>query len=187
MEIKVGVSNRHIHITEETYKKLFGTSNIEMERKLTQSLDFASTSKIILKTDKNIITDVRVIGPFRKYNQVEISKTDAYFLGLNPPIRESGDLDNSESITLVGKKGEIKVENCCIICNRHIHLSPIELQELGLNENDKVSVKINNETGGIIDNISLKVQDDFHLELHLDTDHANTFNLKNDDYVELIK
>ena len=116
---------------------------------------------------------------------MEISKTDSYTLGINPPIRESGDLQSSSPIKLIGPKGEIELEEGCIIPNRHIHLTNDDVDRLNLNGIRKVKIKIDNEKGGIIDNVYLKVSDDFKLECHLDTDDGNGNLLNNGDEVEI--
>ena len=101
MKVRIGVSNRHVHLKEEDFKKLFGDVVLEKDKDLYQPNQFASIYKLTIKTLKNEIKNVRVLGPFRSYTQIEISKTDAYTLGLNPPIRTSGDLDGSEVVTLI--------------------------------------------------------------------------------------
>ena len=100
MKVKIGVSNRHVHLTHDDYVLLFGNETIKKERDLVQKGQFASSSKVTIKTDKNYIENVRVLGPFRNYTQVEISKTDSYFLGINPPIRNSGDLTDANACFL---------------------------------------------------------------------------------------
>ena len=112
MKISIGVSNRHVHLTKEHLSILFG-ANYELEKKndLTQPGQYASTAVVTIKTSKSEIDNVRVLGPIRNYTQVEISKTDAYKLGLNPPVRNSGDLGGSAHITIVGPNGSIDLES----------------------------------------------------------------------------
>ena len=124
ININIGVSNRHVHLKEEDFKILFGEQiSLEKGKDLTQPGEFSSTCKLTIKTEKDSIEDVRVLGPLRDYTQVEISKTDAYKLGINPPVRESGDILNSEKVTLVGPVGSIDLNEGCIIATRHIHLT----------------------------------------------------------------
>jgi len=118
----VAISNRHVHLTKETYTKLFNEP-LTIKKPLNQIGEFASNQTVTLKSPKGIITNVRVLGPFRAYNQVEISRTDAYRLGLNPPVRTSGDLEDSETITLIGTKAELTLKNVCIQAERHIHMN----------------------------------------------------------------
>ena len=187
MKIQVGVSNRHIHLTRDDYIKLCGDDNIEVKNNLNQPGMFASTTLLTIKTEKAEIPNVRVIGPFREYNQVEISKTDAYKLGLNPPVRTSSDLKDSSSITIVGPKGTLELKEGCIIADRHIHLTPDMKKFYDLEGKDKVNVLIGGVKGGIIFNVDLKVSSDAYFELHLDTDDANAFMLKQGDIVEIIE
>lgn len=182
MKIEVGISNHHVHLTEKDFNILFNTK-IEKDFDLNQPNNFASKSFVDLVTEKSIIKHVRVLGDFREYTQVEISKTDAYKLGLNPPVRTSGNLEGSEEVTIVGPNGKITL-NCCILANRHIHISPEDKLKYKLN--DVVRVKIDGIKGGIIDNVYLKESDNAYLELHLDTDDGNAFLLKSGDKVEII-
>lgn len=187
MKVSIGVSNRHVHLTQDHLSILFG-ENYELEKKndLTQPGQFASNSLVTIKTDKSEINNVRVLGPIRNYTQVEISKTDAYKLGLNPPIRNSGDLKGSSSITIVGPNGSVALEEGCIIASRHIHILPNQVKMYGLGGKETVNVKLNGEKGGIIANVYLKISDEAFFELHLDTDDANAHLIKNGDIGEII-
>lgn len=187
MKVQVGVSNRHIHLTKEDYIKLCGNDNIEVKNNLNQPGMFASTTLLTIKTEKYEFNNVRVIGPFRDYTQVEISKTDAYKLGLNPPIRTSGDIAGSSPITIVGPKGSLDLKEGCIIADRHIHLTPDMKKFYNLEGKDKVKVLIGGEKGGVIFNVDLKVSDEAYFELHLDTDDANAFMLKQGDIVDILE
>lgn len=187
MKVTIGVSNRHVHLKEKDLRILFGDDyKLEKKKDLSQPGQFASTATLTLKTSKNIIENVRVLGPLRSYTQVEISKTDAYKLGINPPVRNSGDLKFSESVTLVGPKGELNLEEGCIIATRHIHILPEQIKQYNLEGKEKVSVRISGEKGGIIENVYLKASDNTFLELHLDTDDANAHLIKNGDIAEII-
>lgn len=179
MKVKIGVSNRHVHLCESDFRKIFnGDKKMEAVKYLTQPGEFASNLKVTLKTEKSIIENVRVLGPLRSYTQVEISKTDAYKLGLNPPVRESGEILNSEDITIIGDN-EIKVSSCCIIASRHIHATNDDLKKYNLDPNKKYSVRVSGEKGGILDNVSVKVSDNYSFEMHIDTDDANGHLLEN--------
>ena len=187
MKVSIGVSNRHVHLKKSDFEILFGEDNkLEIDREMSQPGQYASKNFVSLKTDKNTIENVRVVGPLREYTQIEISKTDAYFLGLNPPIRDSGDLLGSEHITLVGPKGELRLEEGCIIADRHIHITPKQMQLYNLSDKKTVNVKLYGEKGGIITNVHLKVQDNAFFELHLDTDDANAHLIKQGDIGEIL-
>ncbi len=174
IEVKIGVSNRHVHLNEENFKKLFGEDAIlEKAKDLTQPGEFASTSKLTIKTMKGEIDNVRVLGPLRSYTQVEIAKTDAFKLGLNPPVRESGDIKGSEKVTLIGPKGSVDLNEGCIIATRHIHLTNDDVVKYNLQGKKFVDVAVDGLKGGILKNVSLKVSDNYIFEMHIDTDDAN--------------
>lgn len=187
MNIQVGISNRHIHLTKEHYKILCGDLPLEVKNPLTQPGTFASTQTFTIKTNKSEIPNVRLLGPFREYTQVEISKTDSYKLGINPPIRTSGEVVDSSPITIVGPKGELNLNEGCIIANRHIHLNNEMVKYYHLEGKEKVAVLIKGEKPGLLGNVFLKVTDEAYFELHLDTDDGNAFLLKSGDIVEIIE
>lgn len=186
MKVKVGISNRHVHLTKEVKNILFGDIELTKRNDLSQIGECAYNETIILKTDKDQITNVRILGPLRNYTQVEITKTDAYKLGINPPVRNSGNLSGSESITLVGPKGEYYLKEGVIIATRHIHMSPLESETYMYENNQKVKVEINSEKSGIIENVYIKIKEGYSLELHLDTDDANAFLLNNGDEADVL-
>lgn len=181
MKIKVGVSNRHIHLKQSDLDILFG-GVLTKRNDLSQPLQFAANEVLTIKTAKSEISNVRVLGPVRDYTQVEISKTDAYKLGLNPPVRSSGHLDNSEVVTLIGPNGSITTDGC-IIADRHIHITYADKEKY--NFPDQVQVKIDGEKKGTIE-VDVKPSAEAFFELHLDTDDANAFLLKNGDEVEIL-
>ena len=184
MKIPVGISNRHCHLREETFVKLFGNNEIVNIKDLNQPGEFVSNNKVAIKTNDGYIENVRVLGPFRKYDQVEISKTDAFKLKINPPVRKSGDVSGSASITLVGLVGEVELDEGCVIANRHIHFSPDEAKRYNVSDNQVLKVRIDTEKGGEID-VFAKVQSPSYFELHIDMDDANAFLLTNNDEVEV--
>lgn len=185
MKVKIGVSNRHVHLTHDDYVLLFGNETIKKERDLVQKGQFASSSKVTIKTDKNYIENVRVLGPFRNYTQVEISKTDSYFLGINPPIRNSGDLTDANEITIIGPMGSI-VRKSCIIATRHIHINKSDIDNLGLTNIDYVKVEVGNIKKSILYDVYIKESEDGVFELHLDLDDANACFLKNGDEATIL-
>lgn len=185
MKISVGISNRHVHLNNEDYNILFGNIPLTKRNDLNQPGMFASNQVVTIKGNKRSIENVRVLGPLRSYTQVEVSKTDAYVLGINPPVRSSGKLDGAIEVTIIGPNGEI-TKNVAIIANRHIHIDKKIREEKGLIGVNKVSIKIAGEKGGIINNVYLKDSDEAYFELHLDTDDANAFMLNQNDEVEII-
>lgn len=187
MKVILGISNRHVHLTEETYKKIFGTEPLNIVKKLKQPGQFASDKFVTIKNGNKEISHVRVLGPFRNYNQIEISRTDSYTLKINPPIRDSGDIEGSSPITLKTEKGEINLDKGCIIATRHIHITPEEMKLYNFQGKKEVKIRVKGEKGGILDNVKLKVAEASSFELHLDTDDGNAFGLKTGDELEIIE
>ena len=185
MKVNVGVSNRHVHLNDDDYKLLFGDMPMTKRNDLTQPNTFASDLIVTITGPKRSIEKVRVLGPNRSYTQVEVSKTDAYTLGIDPPVRNSGDLEGASEITIVGPNGEI-TRNAAIIASRHIHVDKNIRKEYNLEGIEKVDVRINGEKGGVISNVYLKDSEEAYFELHLDTDDANAHLLKQGDEVEII-
>lgn len=182
-KVKVAISNRHVHLTEETYNKLFDFP-ITKRNDLGQIGQFAANETVDLVSGDNVIEKVRIVGPFRNYNQVEISKTDAYKLKLNPPVRTSGDLAGSEHITLRTEKASITLDEGCIIADRHVHFNTNEQEIYGVKDKDKLKLHILGQKRGTIE-VFAKVSDDGYYEVHLDTDDANAFLLNSGDEVVL--
>lgn len=187
MKVKVGISARHVHLNKEDLRLLFGEDyELTFYKKLKQANDFSAEETVTLKTDKASIQNVRIIGPIRDYTQVEISKTDSYLLGVDPPIRNSGDLEDAAFITIVGPKGNV-TKRCCIIATRHIHANEEALKLLQVKPNQLVKIKIDTIKGGILDNVYINYSPNYNLELHLDVDDANAHLLNNEDEVQIIK
>ena len=185
MKVILGISNRHVHLTEEDYKILFGDEPLNKVKDLVQPGQFSSDKKVSIKTEKRTLENVRLLGPLRTYTQVEVSKTDSYALGINPPVRNSGDLEGSAVVTIVGPLGEV-TKPCCIIANRHLHINPQQRQELGLVGIDKIKAKYVGEKTTIFEDVFVKESPDYTLELHLDTDDGNGALAKTGDEIEII-
>ncbi len=186
MEVILGVSNRHVHLTEEDYRTLFGDEPLGVVKELVQPGQFSSDKKVSIKTEKRTLENVRLLGPLRSYTQVEVSKTDSFALGINPPIRNSGDLEGSAVVTIVGPMGEV-TKPCCILANRHLHISPSQRVECGLVGVDKVKAIVRSEKTTVFEDVFIKESPDYTLELHLDTDDGNGSLGKTGDMVEIIK
>lgn len=176
-KVKINISARHVHLTKEAINLLFG-HDLTVRNYLNQVGQFASEETVAIKTDCGVFEHVRVVGPARSYNQVEISKSDARKLNLNPPVRKSGNLLNSEEITIETSRGSIK-ENCCIIADRHVHFSPEDAKKYGITDGDNLKLSIEGEKSGVI-LVKAKVSADGFFEAHLDTDDANAFLIDND-------
>ena len=166
-------------ITETHYGRphvevLFGEGYQLTKRKELMGGQFASNETVtIVGLKLRAIENVRVLGPVRKQTQVEISATDAIKLGVKAPIRESGKIEGSAPIAVVGPKGALYLDEGCIIAMRHIHMSPRDAMAAGVHDGDIVSVKADNERGTIFNQVKIRVDDSFTLEMHIDTDEAN--------------
>ncbi len=187
-QVPVGVSNRHIHLSQEHVEALFGKGYQLTKKKDLMGGQFASNECCtIVGLKLRAIENVRILGPARKKTQVEISSTDARKLGINVPIRESGDIAGSAPIAIVGPKGAIYCKEGCIVAARHIHMSPADAAACGVNDGDYVSVKVENERGTTFNNVKIRVDESFTLEMHIDTDEANASEIKQGDKVTIVK
>lgn len=172
--VPIGVSARHIHLTHEDVEKLFGKGYRLTKKKELMGGQFAANEMVtVVGLKLRAIENVRVLGPTRNASQVEISATDAIKLGIKAPIRESGNLKGSAPIAVVGPKGVVYLNEGCIIAKRHIHMSPKDALQAGVSDGDIVSVKADNERGTIFNNVQIRVDESFTLEMHIDTDEAN--------------
>ena len=186
MKINVGVSARHVHVTKEDLNILFG-QGYELTKKvnLSQPGQYACNEQVTLKGPKGIIERVRILGPERGETQVEISKTDSFALGINPPVRNSGDLNGASEITIIGPSGEI-TKNAAIIASRHIHATKEDAIKYGFEGKEFVTLKVEGEKGGLLENVYVRINDNFSYEAHIDTDDANAFLIKQGDELEII-
>lgn len=186
--VPVGVSARHVHLTQEHVEVLFGKGYQLTKKKDLMGGQFASNEQVtIVGLKLRAIENVRILGPVRKQTQVEISATDARTLGIKAPIRESGNVAGSAPIALVGPKGALYLKEGCIIAMRHIHMSPKDAEAAGLKNGDVVSVKADNERGTIFNHVVIRVNPSFTLEMHIDTDEANAADIKQGDTVTIMK
>lgn len=186
--VPVGVSARHIHLTQEHVESLFGKGYELTFKKELMGGQFAANEMVtVVGLKLRAIENVRVLGPVRKTSQLEISSTDAMKLGVKAPIRESGNIEGSAPIAVVGPKGAIYLNEGCIIAKRHIHMSPKDALAAGVQDGDTVSVKADNERGTVFNNVQIRVHDTFTLEMHIDTDEANAAKIATGDCVRIIK
>ena len=181
------VSARHLHLSKNDFEKLFGKKRkLTPMKPLFQDGQFASWEWVTLKTAKAQIPHVRVLGPLRKKTQIEISLTDAYNLGVDPLVRQSGDLAGTPGLILVSDLAEVKTRGGVILSQRHIHASTKEAKKYNLKDGQLVSVKTFGPRAMVFNNIIVRVRADYVWRFHLDTDEANAAGLKNGDEGELI-
>ena len=187
-QVPVGVSNRHIHLSQKDVETLFGPGHQLTKKKELMGGQYACEECCtIVGLKLRAIENVRVLGPARKATQVEISYTDARKLGINVPVRESGDIAGSAPIAIVGPKGAVYCKEGCIVAARHIHMSPADAARAGVSDGDYVSVKMDNERGTTFDQVKIRVDESFTLEMHIDTDEANASDIKSGDKVAIVK
>ncbi len=187
--VPVGVSNRHIHLSAEDLETLFGKGYaLTPIKDLSQPGQFACKELLtIIGPSLRPIENVRVLGPVRSQSQVEISRTDSFVLKVKPPVRESGKIEGSAPITIVGPKGVVTLKEGCIIANRHIHMSEEEGAAFGLKDCDYVTVEVNGERRTTFYDVQVRVNKAFRLEMHIDTDDANAAGIGNGARVKIIK
>lgn len=188
LKIPVGVSNRHIHLSQEDLATLFGAgAELTKYKDLKQPGQYAAAEKVEILGPKASIAGVRVLGPLRRQTQAEISRTDAFFLGLAPPQRDSGNLSGSAAAMLKGPMGSVKLKEGVILAQRHIHITTALAAEHGLWDGQIVSVSCPGPRSLTFHEVLVRVSDHYSLEFHVDVDEANAAMLSNGDEVTLEK
>lgn len=187
-KIPVEISARHIHLSEEDFKSLFGEDvDLDIDKELSQKGEFASRYRLTIKNEEREIKRVRVLGPFRKQTQVEVTMTDARYLQAEVPLRLSGDLSGSAPVKLISDTGaEVELPEGMIVAKRHLHLSTKQAEELGLQNDMRVSFEVAGERGGRLDNCIVRIKDSYEASFHIDTDEANALGLHSCSQGELI-
>lgn len=186
-KIPVGVSARHVHVSREDLDVLYGKGyELTVMKDLSQPGQYAAKESVELVTEKDTMK-VRILGPVRKQTQIELALTDAVKLGIKPPVRDSGDLKASPGLTIKGPKGEVKLGEGVIAACRHIHMTSADAQELNLKDKDIVKVQCGGERGLIFDNVLVRVNDSYSLEMHIDTDEGNASMLNTGAQVQIVK
>lgn len=172
--IPLGISNRHVHLSAKDYQSLFPGQTLKIKKPLGQPGQFAAEQTVSLIGPRGQLKNVRILGPLRGQTQVEISYTDARQIGLTAPLRLSGDLTGSASVTLKSEIGEINLTEGVIIARRHIHMSPLDAAIFGVTQGETVKVGIEGTDRKLIfDDVCIRIAEDMRLEMHIDTDEAN--------------
>jgi len=173
-KIKIEVSARHIHLKKEDFEKLFGVgAELTVLKKLSQPGMFAANETVSIKNESFQIDNLRIVGPLRDYTQIELSETEARKFKIDPPLRRSGDIENSPGIVIIGPKGEVKIRDGVIIAKRHIHMTPKDAEEINVKDGDLLKVKTEGERGLTFENVVARVDENFLLAMHIDTDEGN--------------
>lgn len=181
-EILVEISARHVHVTEETFRILFGNDAVlGFKKALSQPGQFVSDKKVNLIGKKKNIMNVSILGPCRNLNQVEVSKTDARTLGADAPIRLSGDIEGTESIIIEGPCGSVTLEQGLMVAKRHVHLDPETAKKLNKSDGEIVNVKLTSEERSLVfGDVVVRVSEKYRPAVHLDTDEGNAANINGD-------
>lgn len=175
--VPIEVSARHVHLTAAHWRRLFGGDRPTVAKTISQAPQFVAVERVTLSGPAGEIQNVGVVGPLRPYAQVELAKTDALRLGIDPPLTDSGHLEGAVDITITGLRGSVTVP-AAILQQRHIHVSPAEAAEHGLTDRQIVSVAVDGHRGGVMNNVLVRVHPDYRFAMHVDTDEANAFGLE---------
>ena len=187
-KVPIGISARHVHLSEQDLEVLFGKgAKLTPYKPLSQPGQFASVECVDIITSRGMLRGVRILGPVRKETQVEISKTDCYTLGLDAPVRASGDIEGTPGAILRGPEGILQIPKGVIIPDRHIHMTPEDAAQYGVKNGDRVHVLVEGERGGILDRVLIRVSETSRLDFHVDTDDANAFDLHQGQWVRIFK
>lgn len=172
--VPVGISNRHIHLSQADLDQLFGAGyQLTPMKELSQPGQFACKETVTICGPKGAIEKVRVLGPVRKETQIEIVAGDCFKLGVKAPAKLSGDLGGTPGITVVGPRGSVQTAQGLIVAQRHIHMAPADAQAYGVQDGQIVKIRVSGLRGGIYDNVAIRVTTSSKLECHLDTEEAN--------------
>lgn len=172
--VPVGISNRHIHLSQADLDQLFGADyQLTPMKGLSQPGQFACKETVTICGPKGAIEKVRVLGPVRKETQIEIVAGDCFKLGVKAPAKLSGDLAGTPGITVVGPRGSVQTAQGLIVAQRHIHMAPADAQAYGVQDGQIVKIRVGGLRGGIYDNVAIRVTTSSKLECHLDTEEAN--------------
>lgn len=186
--VEVGVSNRHIHLSQADFFQLFGRgATLTKLKDLKQPGQYAAKECIAVEGPKGRFDKVRILGPLRSATQLEVAVTDGFRLGVKPPVRESGILDASPGVTLVGPVGRIEIPQGAIAALRHVHMPKEYADRHGFVDREIVSVEVAGKRGGRLDHVLLRVSPNFAMEMHVDVDEANGFSLTTGSYVKISK
>ncbi len=187
-EFIVETSARHVHVTQEHLETLFGKGAALTKKKdLSQPGQFACEERVTIVGPKRTLENVSILGPVRPATQVELSATDARYIGIAAPVRESGDIAGSAGCKIVGPCGEIEISEGVIVAKRHIHLTPADAEELGVKDKQIVWVKITTpERSAILGDVVCRVSEKFARAMHIDTDESNAVGAGKDQMGEIV-
>lgn len=187
-KIPVGISGRHIHLSQNDLDTLFGKGyKLTPIKSLSQPGQFACKECLTIAAKKGCIEKVRIIGPTRNKTQVEILRSDAFKLGIKPVLRLSGDLKDTPGVTVIGPEGAVILNEGAIVAQRHIHFNNLQAKERGFKNGDIVSIRTRGERSAVLENVSVRVGDNGYLDCHIDQEEANALGLGPKDFIEIIR
>lgn len=187
VKIPIGISNKHIHLSEKDFNLLFPNQSLNCLKELKQTGEFASDKVVTIIGPKGKLEKVRILGPFRQETQVELALTDTRQIGINAPIRMSGQLEGTPGVTLKSSFGEVELVHGVIVAKRHIHIPKEEAAFLNIKNNEIVKIKIEtSERPLVFENCVVRVGENFVLEMHIDTDEANSAGIKSEIFGKMI-
>ncbi|MFC5402017.1 phosphate propanoyltransferase [Cohnella soli] len=185
--VPIGVSARHIHLSQDHVEVLFGAGATLTDFKpLTQPGQFAANETVAVYGPKGSFATVRVLGPARSMTQLEVSRTDAFALGIPAPVRESGKIEGTPGVRIVGPVGEVTVDKGVIVAARHIHVHTSDAEKWGIADKQLLAVRVGGERGLVFEQVLARVSDQFALDMHIDTDEGNAAGVKTGDFAEII-
>lgn len=186
--IPVGVSNRHLHLSQKDMDILFGEGyQMTKIKDLSQPGQFACKETVTICGPNGAIEKVRILGPVRSKTQVEILAGDCFKLGVKSDPRLSGDLQGTPGITIIGPKGSVQTEEGLIVAQRHIHMTPQDAARFGVHDGEIVAIQIEGPRGGVYNNVAVRANDASALECHIDTEEANAMNVNSLSKIKVIK
>ena len=187
-EIPVGISNRHIHLSQADLETLFGAGyELTKMKDLSQPGQYACKETVTIAGPKGAIEKVRILGPVRKETQIEVIVGDKYKLGVAGELRMSGDLAGTPGVTLIGPKGSVQTKQGLIVAQRHIHMTLADADRLGVKNGDIVDIKVEGPRGGVMTNVAIRANDSSALECHIDTEEANAMGLTSKSTITIVK
>lgn len=189
ISIPVAISARHVHLSERSLVALFGAGYVlRVHAPLHQPGEFAAEETVSLVGPKGSLPHVRIVGPPRGEDQVEISRTDEVTLGLDAPVRISGELTHTPGVQVVGPLGHVSLDHGVVLAQRHVHMSPDEALQLGVRDRQIVQMSLGSpERGLIFNDVVVRVSPHYRLELHLDTDEGNAAGVRPGDHALLLR
>jgi len=188
MRVPIAVSARHAHLCSATLEQLFGAGfHLQPRTWLSQTGQFSAEETVSLVGPRGRLNHVRLMGPPRASDQIELSRSDEVALGIRAPVRLSGDLRNTPGLRIEGPVGVVEISAGVITARRHIHISPEEARRMQLRDGQVVSVRVDSQDRDLVfGDVVVRVAEGFHLELHLDTDEANAAGVASGDQAEIL-